>query len=79
MYRSPFTVDGKEFPSVAHYLAYKKYETVDQEYADKMLAQKNPALLTGMLKSKDHKSRDDWDTVQNELLQVALAAKFKNA
>ena len=79
MYRSPFTVDGKEFPSVAHFLAYKKYETTDQEYADKMLAQKNPALLTGMLKSKDHKSRDDWDTVQNELLKVALAAKFKNA
>lgn len=79
MYRSPFSVDGKEFPSVAHFLAYKKYETTDQEYADKMLAQKNPALLTGMLKSKDHKCRDDWDTVQNELLQTALQAKFKNA
>jgi ribA/ribD-fused uncharacterized protein len=82
MYRSPFSVDGKEFPSVAHYLAYKKYETVDQEYADKMLAQKNPALLTGMLKSKDHKGRDDWETDHHwraALLKVALNAKFKNA
>ena len=79
MYRSPFSVDGKEFPSVTHFLAYKKYETTDQEYADKMLAQKNPALLTGMLKSKDHVARSDWDTVQNELLQTALQAKFKNA
>jgi len=81
MYRSPFNVDGKEFPTVAHYLAYKKYETVDQEYADKMLAQKNPALLTGMLKSKDHKCRDDWefDSTKGELLSAALNAKFKNA
>jgi ribA/ribD-fused uncharacterized protein len=79
MYRSPFNVDDKEFPSVAHYLAYKKYETTDKEYADKMLAQKNPALLTGMLKSKDHVAHADWDTVQNELLQTALQAKFKNA
>ena len=76
MYRKAFTVDGIEFPSVQHYLVYQKYASTDADYAAKVLAQKNPALLTGMMKSKDHASRADWDTVQSDLLQKALKAKF---
>jgi ribA/ribD-fused uncharacterized protein len=76
LYRKAFTVDGIEFPSVQHYLIYQKYASTDADYAAKVLAQKNPALLTGMMKSKDHTSRADWDTVQSDLLQKALKAKF---
>lgn len=76
LYRAPFSIDGIEFPSVQHYLVYHKYASTDADYATKVLAQKNPALLTGMMKSKDHASRADWDTVQSNLLQKALKAKF---
>lgn len=76
MYRTSFTVDGKEFPSVQHFLVYQKYATTDADYAAKVLEQKNPALLTGMLKSKEHASRSDWDQVLPSLTEAALKAKF---
>lgn len=78
LYKSTFVMDGREFPTVEHYLAYAKFAESDAEYAATILAQKNPALVTGMARSKDHAARTDWDTKRNELLTAALAAKFTN-
>jgi ribA/ribD-fused uncharacterized protein len=79
LYRKAFTVEGKEYPSVQHYLVYQKFATTDPEYAAKALEQKNPALLSGMLKSKEHASRADWETAQYTLMETALKAKFADA
>lgn len=79
MYRKPFSVEGTEFPSVQHFMAHQRYATTDADYAAKILTQKNPALLTGMLKSKDHVARADWGAVQTSLLTKALIAKFADA
>ena len=79
LYRKAFTVEGKEYPSVQHYLVYQKFATTDPEYAAKALEQKNPALLSGMLKSKEHASRADWETAQYTLMEAALKAKFADA
>jgi ribA/ribD-fused uncharacterized protein len=77
--KSAMTIEGVAYPSVEHYLGYQKYITTDAEYAAKILDQKNPALVTGMTRSKEHASREDWDTVRADYLNTALEAKFQNA
>jgi hypothetical protein len=79
LYRKTFKVEGKEYPSVQHYLVYQKFATTDPEYAAKALEQPNPALLSGMLKSKEHASRADWETTQFGFMELALKAKFADA
>jgi hypothetical protein len=79
LYRKAFVLDGKTYPSVQHYLVYQKFATTDADYAAKALEQKNPALLSGMLKSKEHASREDWETAQYMLMEAALKAKFADA
>lgn len=79
LYKSPMTIEGVEYPSVEHYLGYQKYITTDAAYAAEILGQKNPALVTGKARSKEHPSREDWDTVRADFLNTALEVKFQNA
>jgi len=79
LHKSTMTIEGVAYPSVEHYLGYQKYITTDAEYAAKILEQKNAALVTGMARSKEHASREDWDTVRADYLNTALETKFQNA
>jgi ribA/ribD-fused uncharacterized protein len=76
LYKAPFTLDDKEYLSVEHYLQASKFATTDPEYAEKIRAQKNPVLVTGMGRTKEHTPAADYDERKGELLARALLVKF---
>ena len=76
LFRSAFTIGDKEFLSVEHYLQASKFATTDPEYAEKIRAQKNPVLVTGMGRTKEHTPAADYEDRKAELLATALRTKF---
>lgn len=76
LYRAPFTVDDKEYLSVEHFLQASKFATTDPEYAEKIRSQKNPVLVTGMGRTKEHTPAADYEERKSELLATALRTKF---
>lgn len=76
LHKSPFAVDGITFPTLIHFLAYKKFESSDKEYADKVLSQKNAALVGGMMKSKEHTASEDFNLA--DTLSEGLESKFSD-
>lgn len=76
LFRAPFTVDDKEYLSVEHFLQTSKFLTTDPEYAEKIRGQKNPVLVTGMGRTKEHTPAADYEGRKADLLAQALRAKF---
>jgi ribA/ribD-fused uncharacterized protein len=76
LFRATFTVDDKEYLSVEHFLQTSKFLTTDPEYAEKIRGQKNPVLVTGMGRTKEHTPAADYEDRKAELLTTALRAKF---
>jgi ribA/ribD-fused uncharacterized protein len=74
--KAEFTIDGKSYFSVENYFQSEKFATTDPEYAEKIRAQKNPALVKGMGKSKGHPVPEDWDSKRLDVMRKALRAKF---
>jgi N-glycosidase YbiA len=79
LFKHEITVDGETFPTVQHYLAYKRFETTDADYAALVRGEKNAAMLVGRMRTKEHPARADWDDVRDDLLMAALEAKFEDA
>lgn len=78
LFKHEITVDGETFPTVQHYLAFKRFETTDAEYATLVRGEKNAAMLVGRMRTKEHPARSDWDEVRDDLLIAALEAKFSD-
>jgi ribA/ribD-fused uncharacterized protein len=76
MYKHTINIEGMEYPSVLHYLAYQKFVSTDKDYADDILCQKNVAIVSRKYHSKEHPSRSDWESVRSDFLSSALEMKF---
>lgn len=74
--KAEFTIDDKSYFSVENYFQSEKFSTTDPEYAEKIRAQKNPALVKGMGKSKAHPVPEDWDAQRLDVMRKGLRAKF---
>ena len=76
-FKSPFLVDGKEYISVASYFHSQKFAGSDDDFAEEIRTQKNPALTRAKASSKDHAPRADWsDEDKLRIMRSALVAKF---
>lgn len=82
-YKAPITIDGKEYRSVENYFQSQRFVGSDDDYAELVRNQANPALCRAMgranesSKTKPHKPRADWETVREEIMYRGLLAKFK--
>jgi ribA/ribD-fused uncharacterized protein len=76
LFRAEFTIDDKTYLSVEHFLQASKFLVTDPEYAEKIRTQKNPVLVTGMGKTKEHTPAADYEERKADLLAQALRAKF---
>jgi ribA/ribD-fused uncharacterized protein len=75
-FKSPFTVDGKEYRSVANYFHSQKFAESDDAFAEDIRAQANPALTRAKASSKDHAPRADWDAEKLSIMRAGILAKF---
>lgn len=82
-YKAPITIDAKEYRSVENYFQSQRFVGSDDDYAELVRNQANPALCRAMgranesSKTKPHKPRADWETVREEIMYRGLLAKFK--
>jgi N-glycosidase YbiA len=78
-YKSPFTVGGKDYISVANYFNSMKFAEDDEAFAEEIRNQKNPALTRAKATSvKDHAARADWETEKLNIMRAGLLAKFNS-
>ena len=75
LYPSPFTLDGKVWPSVEHYFQSQKFPT-SPEYQEQIRTAKTPVNAKTLGGSSTVPVRPDWDTVQEDVMRKALNAKF---
>ena len=82
-YKAPITIDDKEYRSVENYFQSQRFVGSDDDYAELVRNQANPALCRAMgranesSKTKPHKPRADWEAVREEVMYRGLLAKFK--
>ena len=82
-YKAPIHIDGKEYRSVENYFQSQRFVGSDDDYAELVRNQANPALCRAMgranesSKTKPHKPRADWEAVREEVMYRGLLAKFK--
>lgn len=78
-FKSEFNLGGKTYASVANYFHSAKFLGTDDDYAERIRTQKNPALTRALASSvKEHAPRADWDAVKSDILRSALVAKFSS-
>lgn len=75
-HKADITIDGVVYPTVEHYYQCAKFLDTAPEYADKIRAQSNAALVKNMGRTKKETIRADWEAVQLDVMRKALRAKF---
>ena len=74
---APFTLDGKEYPTVEHYFQSQKYITTRPAYAEEVRAKPTPSQARTAGRNLQVPIRGDWEDVKIELMKTALQAKFE--
>ena len=76
-FKAPFKVDGKEYLSLANYFNSQKFVGTDDDFAEDIRTQKNPALTRAKASSvKEHAPIENWDTEKTAIMRRGLLAKF---
>jgi ribA/ribD-fused uncharacterized protein len=76
-FKAPFKVAGKEYLSLANYFHSAKFAGSDDDFAEDIRTQKNPALTRAKASSvKEHAPIEDWDTGKTAIMRRGLLAKF---
>jgi ribA/ribD-fused uncharacterized protein len=75
-FKASFSVDGKDYMSIANYFNSQKFAGSDDAFAEEIRGQKNPALTRAKAANKEHKPRADWDAVKEDIMLKGLIAKF---
>jgi ribA/ribD-fused uncharacterized protein len=76
-FKAPFKVAGKEYLSLANYFHSAKFAGSDDDFAEDIRTQKNPALTRAKASSvKEHAPIEDWDTEKLAIMRAGLLAKF---
>ena len=75
-FKASFTVDGKDYMSIANYFNSQKFAGSDDAFAEEIRGQKNPALTRAKAANKEHPARADWAAVKVDVMRRGLVAKF---
>jgi hypothetical protein len=72
---APFTVDGKQYASVEHYLQVQKFPS-NPDLQEQIRSSKTPSNAKTLAGATDSPVRPDWDAVRDDVVRKALRAKF---
>jgi ribA/ribD-fused uncharacterized protein len=70
----PFTLDGLVWPTSEHYFQAQKFPGL--EWAEEIRLAPNPMKAKRMGGSRAHPLRKDWERVKEDVMRLALEAKF---
>ena len=72
---APFTIDGKQYASVEHYLQVQKFPS-NPDLQEQIRSSKTPSNAKTLAGATDSPVRPDWDAVRDDVVRKALRAKF---
>ena len=76
LYKADFTVDGKTYATVEHYVQSQKYATTDPEYSEQLRLTEKPATLRLLASTKKHPAPADWESQLHTMYTTGSIAKF---
>jgi ribA/ribD-fused uncharacterized protein len=76
LYKADFTLDGKTYATVEHYVQSQKYATTDPEYSEQLRLTEKPATLRLLASTKKHPAPADWESQLHTVYTAGSIAKF---
>jgi ribA/ribD-fused uncharacterized protein len=76
LYKADFTLDGKTYATVEHYVQSQKYATTDPEYSEQLRLTEKPATLRLLASTKKHPAPADWESQLHTVYSAGSIAKF---
>jgi ribA/ribD-fused uncharacterized protein len=76
LYKADFTIDGKTYATVEHYVQSQKYATTDPEYSEQLRLTEKPATLRLLASTKKHPAPADWESQLHTVYSAGSIAKF---
>jgi len=76
LYKADFTLDGKTYATVEHYVQSQKYATTDPEYSEQLRLTEKPATLRLLASTKKHPAPADWESQLHNMYTAGSIAKF---
>jgi ribA/ribD-fused uncharacterized protein len=76
LYKADFTIDGKTYATVEHYVQSQKYATTDPEYSEQLRLTEKPATLRLLASTKKHPAPADWESQLHTMYSTGSIAKF---
>ena len=73
---SPFTLDGKTWPTVEHYFQAQKFPA-DPDLQERVRAAKTSLGAKRLGQTKTAAFRDDWETIKDTVMYTGIKAKFQ--
>lgn len=73
----PILIDGEAWPTSEHYYQAQKFVTTDPAHAEAIRTTRNPFDAWRMGNDPAHARRADWESVKDDVMRVALRAKFE--
>jgi ribA/ribD-fused uncharacterized protein len=71
----PITLKGMLWPTSEHYFQAQKFAGTD--YEDTIRRALSPMIAARMGRSRSHPLRPDWEAVKDQIMYVAVRAKFE--
>ena len=76
-YILPTLIDGVSYPTVEHYVMVRKARQFgDEKAVQKIMKAKSAKSAKGVEKSIEGAKEEEWDAVKDDVMRVALRAKF---
>ena len=73
---SPFTLDGKMWPTVEHFFQAQKFPA-DPDLQERVRAAKTSLGAKRLGQTKTSAFRDDWETIKDTVMYTGIKAKFQ--
>lgn len=73
----PIRLDGKTWPTTEHYFQAQKFIETDPAHAAAIRKATSPGLAARLGRDRKHPLRRDWESVKDDVMRRALAAKFE--
>jgi len=72
----PIEIAAKVWPTNEHFFQSQKFITTEPQYAEQIRKSRKPIIAKKMGNNSLHKIREDWESVKDDIMRIAVYNKF---